>query len=102
MATVFLMLLHCFWRGNLIAKWCDKITTIGFGADGASVNMGKKAGVASKLKEDTPWLNDIHCLPPHLGLAMLELQRSCATVEKAGVHHLKPDMEDIPLLSQEH
>jgi len=83
-----------------ISNWESKL--IGFGADGALVNMGKKAGVASKLKEDTPWLIDIHCLPHHLGLAMLELQRSCATVEKAGVHHLKPDMEDIPLLSQEH
>ena len=28
---------------------------IGFGADGTSVNMGKKAGVSAKLKEDTPW-----------------------------------------------
>ena len=63
-----------------ISNWESKL--IGFGADGASVNMGKKAGVASKLKQDTPWLIDIHCLPHRLELAMLEFQRSCATVEK--------------------
>ena len=38
--------------------------------------------MAAKLKEDTPWLIDIHCLPHHLELALLELQRSCAFVEK--------------------
>ena len=44
--------------------------------------MGKNAGVAAKLKEDTPWLIDIHCLPHRLELALLELQRSCVSVEK--------------------
>ena len=55
---------------------------IGFGADGTSVNMGKKAGVSAKLKEDTPWPIDIRCPPDHLELAMLELQRSYATVKR--------------------
>lgn len=44
--------------------------------------LGKNAGVAAKLKEDAPWLIDIHCLPHRLELALLELQRSCASVEK--------------------
>ena len=60
----------------------QKTKLFGFGADGASVNLGKNAGVAAKLKEDTPWLIDIHCLPHRLELALLELQRSCASVEK--------------------
>ena len=63
-----------------IRNWKTKL--IGFGADGVSVNLGKNAGVAAKLKEDTPWLIDIHCLPHRLELALLELQRSCASVEK--------------------
>lgn len=63
-----------------ISHWESKL--IGFGTDGASVNRGKKAGAASKLKEDTPWLIVTHCLPHRLELTMLELQRSCATVEK--------------------
>ena len=63
-----------------IRNWDSKL--IGFGADGASVNLGKKAGLAAKLKEDTPRLIDIHCLPHPLELAVLELQRSCASVEK--------------------
>lgn len=63
-----------------VTTWDRKL--IGFGTDGASVNMGKKAGVAVKLGEDTPWLTDVHCLPHRLELAMLKLQRSCASVEK--------------------
>ena len=55
---------------------------IGFGADVASVNLEKNPVVAAKLKEDTPWLIDIHCLSHRLELALLELQRSCASVEK--------------------
>ena len=55
---------------------------IGFSADGASVNLGKNTGVAAKLKEDAPWLIDIHCLAHRLELAFLELQRYCASVEK--------------------
>ena len=55
---------------------------IGFSADGASVNLGKNTGVAAKLKEDAPWLIDIHCLAHRLELALLELQRYCAFGEK--------------------
>lgn len=52
-----------------------------FGADGASVNLGKKAGVAALLKKDIPYLVDFHCLPHRLELALLELQSSCKSVE---------------------
>ena len=61
-----------------IRSW--KTNLIGFGAFVASVNLGKNIGVAAKLKGDTPWLIDIHCLH-HMELALLELQRSCASVE---------------------
>ena len=75
-----------------IRSWKTKL--IGFGAYGASVNLGKNIGVAAKLKGDTPWLIDIHCLPNHLELALLELQRTCASVED--MQSPSPYM-DIPL-----
>jgi len=58
-----------------------KKSMIGFGADGASVNMGKRQGVAALLKRDTCHLIDIHCLPHRLELSMLELQRECKFVQ---------------------
>jgi len=51
-----------------IRNWKTKL--IGSSADGASVNLGEKANVAAKLKEDTPRLIDIHCLPHRLELAL--------------------------------
>lgn len=72
---------------------CTKLSKLLDLFTGTSVNMGKKAGVAAKLKEDTPWPIDIHCPPHPLELAMLELQRSCATVKRCTPPSL---MEDMP------
>ena len=67
------------WKGKLVA----------FGADGASVNLGKKAGLAALLKKEVPHLVEFHCLPHRLELALLELQNSCKSVEDAySVLHL--------------
>ncbi|XP_068749360.1 E3 SUMO-protein ligase KIAA1586-like [Montipora capricornis] len=52
-----------------------------FGADGSSVNLGKKSGLATLLKKAIPYLVDFHCLPCRLELALLELQNSCKSVE---------------------
>ena len=52
-----------------------------FGADGASVNLGKKAGFAAILRKEVPHLVDFHCLPHRLELALLDLQNECKTVE---------------------
>ena len=38
--------------------------------DGASVNMGKKKGVASLLKNDLPWLLAVHCFNHRLELGI--------------------------------
>ena len=62
-----------------VEDWKEKV--VAFGADGASVNLGKKAGVAALLKKDISYLVDFHCLPHRLELALLELQGSCKSVE---------------------
>lgn len=62
-----------------VENWREKL--VAFGANGASVNLGKKAGVAALLKKDIPYLVDFHCLPHRLELALLELQGGCKSVE---------------------
>ena len=41
-------------------EWRSKL--VGFGSDGATVMMGVRSGVATLLKNDVPWLVEIHCL----------------------------------------
>ena len=48
----------------------SKHTMVGFGADGASVNMGKKKGVAARIRLDRPWLVTVHCFNHRLELAV--------------------------------
>ena len=48
----------------------SKHTMVGFGADGASVNMGKKKGVAARLRVDKPWLVTVHCSNHRLKLTV--------------------------------
>jgi len=60
-------------------NWESKL--VAFGADGASVNLGKKAGLATLLRKQVPYLVDFHCLPHRLELALLELQNSCKSVD---------------------
>lgn len=62
-----------------VKNWKEKL--VAFGADGASVNLGKKAGLAALLKKDVPHLVEFHCMPHRLELALLELQNSCKSVE---------------------
>lgn len=62
-----------------VEDWKEKL--VAFGADGASVNLGKKADIAALLKKDIPYLVDFHCLPRRLELALLELQGGCKSVE---------------------
>ena len=63
---------NCFADLGL-KEW--KKSTIGFGEDGASVNLGRRQGVASILKQEVDHLIDIHCLPHRLELSMLEMQQ---------------------------
>ena len=60
-------------------RWESKL--VAFGADSASVNLGKKSGLATLLKQEVSCLADFHCLPHRLELALLELQNSCRSVD---------------------
>ena len=62
-----------------VENWSKKI--LAFGADGASVNLGKKSGLAALLRKEVPFLVDFHCLPHRLELALIELQKSCKSVD---------------------
>ena len=56
------------FEGVGILEWKDKL--VGIGADGASVNLRKKGGVAALLRQDIQYLIDFHCLPHRLELAV--------------------------------
>lgn len=63
-----------------VTEWEKRV--VAFGADGASVNLGKKGGVAALMRKAIPYLVDFHCLPHRLELALLEMQKSCKMVEE--------------------
>lgn len=60
-------------------RWESKL--VAFGTDGTSVNLGKKSGLATLLKQEVPYLVDFHCLPHRLELALLDLHNSCRSVD---------------------
>ena len=45
---------------------------MGWGTDGASVNMGCRGGLDVLLKEDIPYLVQIHCVAHKLELGVLD------------------------------
>lgn len=76
-----------------MSNWKEKL--LAFGADGPSVNLVKKAGLAALLRKEVPHLMDFHCLPHRLELALLALQDSYKPVETVynvcnGKHHYIP------------
>lgn len=52
---------------NRLPNWKDKL--IGFGSDGASVNLGCRGGIAALIKRDVPHLVITHCIAHRLELA---------------------------------
>ena len=60
-------------------RWKDKL--VDMGADGVSVNLGKKGGVSVLLRQHSLHLVDFHCLPHRLELTLVEVQKSCHRVE---------------------
>ena len=42
---------------------------MGFGSDGAAVMMGRKTGMAKRLKDQNPFLINIHCVAHRVALA---------------------------------
>ncbi|XP_077977576.1 zinc finger protein 862-like [Glandiceps talaboti] len=49
-----------------------RMKSVGFGADGASVMMGRKNGVAALIKRDVPYLIEMHCVAHRLELGVLK------------------------------
>ena len=48
----------------------DAHVMVGFGADGAAVNLGRNTEVATRLQNDRPWLVRVHCFNHRLELAV--------------------------------
>ena len=49
-------------------EWKKKL--VGFGPNGASVNLGRNRSVATLLKDVAPWIVQIHCMAHRLELAV--------------------------------
>ena len=48
-----------------------KARLVGFGSDGATVNLGSKSGVAARLKQEVEHLVSIYCTAHRLGLGVV-------------------------------
>ncbi|CAG8763530.1 15065_t:CDS:2, partial [Gigaspora rosea] len=55
-------------KNFLIAKMLDTQKLMHFGSDGASVIIGNKTGVATRLKEINPFMTNCHCIAYRLNL----------------------------------
>ena len=51
-----------------IDDWKDRL--VGFGSDGAAVNVGCRNGVAAQLLRDIPYLISIHCVVHRLEMGV--------------------------------
>ena len=60
-------------------EWKDHL--IVGGADGAFVNFGRKAGIMTLIKNDCPWLIDIHCVAHRLELALRDSLKGTHWIE---------------------
>ena len=52
---------------EVIDRYFEKIGVplskiVGFGSDGAAVMLGSRNGVATKLREDSPFMLNVHCI----------------------------------------
>ena len=61
-------------------SWRRKVVCLG--TDGASVMMGKHAGVAALLREDVPHLVALHCVAHRLELAILDAIKDAASLQE--------------------
>ena len=60
--------------------WKTKL--VGFGSDGASVNLGKRNGVAALLTADVPFLVVVHCVAHRLERGILDAIKENARLKK--------------------
>ncbi|CAC5403308.1 unnamed protein product [Mytilus coruscus] len=69
--TLYKCIKEVLTRNNLDLKKCTSLVT-----DGASVMVGKKSGVATRLKTDNPSLLSIHCICHRLALSCTDSNTS--------------------------
>nr|XP_006818603.1 PREDICTED: zinc finger protein 862-like [Saccoglossus kowalevskii] len=75
-----------------------KTSLISSNFDGASVNMGKKTGVVTKIKDVVSSSIGIHCVAHKLELAILDACKTETNIRLRG--HVKGDISFLPLFSE--
>ena len=63
-------------KEELLLSQLDIKDVMGLATDGASVMVGTREDVASKLKRDNPWIIAIHCVCHRLALACTEKKKN--------------------------
>lgn len=82
-------LLHAMERVHLTEEFLSK-TLIGLTCDGASVMLGRKSGVASRLKDIFPNITVWHCSAHRLELAVGDVVKEMGTI-----NHFKTFMDKL-------
>ena len=77
--TVFEALLNCLYMNDLDDTFLEHCW-LGLGTDGASVMLGKKAGLVAKVQEQFPRVIGWHCCNHRLELAVGDAVKSCSEV----------------------
>ena len=68
-------LYECLNRALLYLEVDEPGKLVGFGCDGASVNMGDKRGLRGLLQKDRPWIATVWCLAHRLELSLKDAFR---------------------------
>ena len=71
--------LNSFLTDLGIQNWKAKL--IGLGTDGASVNIGHQGGLGALLKQEIPYLLQVHCIAHRLELAVHD---ACKNIDFVG------------------
>jgi len=88
--------LHRMLQSRLQSLGLDIRKLSGVSTDGASVMVGKRAGLVQKMKADNPSLVAIHCICHRLALACNWYQYRTSIHQRNGVLH-DTNMENLPL-----
>ena len=75
-----LVCLETLFKDFGLPDWKQKV--VGFCADGASVNLGQRNGVAAKLRNDIAQLIDVHCMAYRLELLVFQVQKKVVMVDR--------------------
>ena len=93
-ATITEVILEILARLNIPIQ-----TVMGFGSDGASVMIGRRAGVATLLKQSNPELIAIYCVAHRLALAVAQAGDAVPYVKifKTVLHNLYSFYDNSPV-----